>query len=154
MSGVIESIFVAQRHGEPQHAVDGANLTAAVGLEGDRYAGKGVVSLIEAEAVERFNARTGLNIRPEQTGRNLVTRGVALNPLVGKRFQLGDALVEGFELCDPCAKLGARLATDAVSPRAIVKTFLESAGLRVRVLSSGPITPGTPIVAFAHSPDL
>jgi MOSC domain-containing protein YiiM len=145
LNGVLESIFMAPRHGLPQHSVDHALLTAGVGLEGDRYAGTGVVSLIQAEEVERFNARTGLGVPPEQTGRNLLTRGVALNALVGQRFRIGDVLVQGVELCDPCATLGARLEGNGVDATTVVRTFANSAGLRVQVLSTGPIAPGSAI---------
>ncbi len=146
MSGILESISLSPRHGVPQHAVDEAMLTAGSGLDGDRYAGSGVVSLIEAEAVQRFNDATGLNIAPEHTGRNMVTRGVTLNPLVGKKFQIGDVLVEGVELCEPCATLGARLSTETVSAREIVLVFLNSGGLRVRVLSSGKVVAGATVI--------
>ena len=146
VSGIIESISLSPRHGETQHAIEQATLTADLGLEGDRYAGDGVVSLIEAEAVQRFNAATGLNIEPAQTGRNLVTQGVALNRLVGKRFQIGGVLVEGVELCEPCATLGGRLSTGTVSAREIVRAFLNSGGLRARVLTSGKVIPGTPVI--------
>ena len=146
MSGILESISLSPRHGVPQHAANQATLTAGRGLEGDRYAGDGIVSLIEAEAVQRFNDATGLNIVPAQTGRNMVTRGVTLNPLLGKQFQIGDVLVEGVELCEPCATLGARLSTETVSARDIVRAFLNSGGLRVRVLSSGTLVPGAPVM--------
>lgn len=145
MSAVLESIFIAPRHGAPQQAVDEAVLAAEIGLAGDRYAGSGVVSLIEAEEVERFNALTGLTIRPEQTGRNLLTRGIALNPLVGRRFRIGDVLMEGFELCDPCATLGARLAEAGVSAGDVVRAFANRAGLRARLLSTGAVAVGSPI---------
>ena len=145
MTATIEQIFSAPRHEAPQSACSQAQLIADVGLQGDRYAGTGVISLIEAEAVEAFNAATDLSISAAATGRNVVTRGIALNPLVGKRFRIGEVELEGTELCDPCATLGKLLATDQISAADVVRNFTDSAGLRARVLSSGSIAAGSEI---------
>ncbi len=150
MSGVVESIYRAPTHGEPQQSVDAAKLTIAVGLEGDRYANSGgVVSLIEAEAVLAFNQATGLDIEPGDVGRNIVTRGIRLNPLVGKQFKIGDVLLEGMELCEPCATLGSRLESDTVDSAAVVKAFVASAGIRAIVRGTGGICPGSGVTALS-----
>ncbi len=145
MSGVIESIYSAASRGEPQQTVDAARLIIEVGLQGDRYANSGVVTLIEAEAVEQFNETTGLDIGPGEVGRNIVTRGVRLNPLVGKQFKIADVRLEGMELCEPCATLGGRLASEAVSATEVVKAFVASAGIRAIVRSTGDICTGSAI---------
>jgi len=145
MNGTIHSIYMAEKRGAPQQQVPDARLTAAVGLEGDRYANSGVVTLIEFEEIEKFNERTGLGITLGATGRNIVTQGIPLNPLVGRQFRVGDVLLEGFELCEPCATLGQRLATDQVSGPDVVRAFTHSAGIRAYVRGSGAIAPGTPI---------
>ena len=145
MSGVIESIYNAASRGEPQQTVDAARLIIEVGLQGDRYANSGVVTLIEAEAVEQFNETTGLDIGPGEVGRNIVTRGVRLNPLVGKQFKIADVRLEGMELCEPCATLGGRLASEAVSATEVVKAFVASAGIRAIVRSTGDICTGSAI---------
>lgn len=147
MPGSIDSIYLASRHGEPQRQIDAAKLTIGVGLEGDRYANTsgGVVSLIEAENIERFNDRTGLSISPGETGRNIVTRGIRLNDLVGKQFRIGNVLLEGFELCEPCATLGRRLATATVDAPTAVAEFTHRAGVRAFVRGTGDIAPGSPI---------
>lgn len=145
MTGTLEAIYTAPAHGQAQTSQSKATLTAEVGLAGDRYAGSGVVTLIEGEQIDAFNAATGLDISYADSGRNLVTRGVALNPLVGKQFQLGDALLEGFELCEPCATLGARLSTETVGAAEIVKQFTSKAGIRARVLGSSDIVTGSAI---------
>ena len=126
-----------------------ATLTVGVGLEGDRYANAGdepgVVSLIAREDVDAFNEATGLGIAPESAGRNILTQGVDLNALVGRTFRVGGVLLEGFEPCDPCASLGAKLATDAVSATQVVRAFMNRAGLRAYVRSSGPIESGSAV---------
>ena len=142
MTGVVEAIYVSARHGDPKTRIADGELRARVGLVGDRYAGHGVVSIIEAEAVEEFNRVTGLDVSAGETGRNVVTRGVRLNGLVGRTFRLGDAVLRGFELCEPCLNLGSRLATDDVSPPQVVKAFTHSAGIRAQVLESGRVSPG------------
>ncbi len=146
MNGVVEAIYVSARHGEPKTPIADAELQASVGLVGDRYAGHGVVSIIEAEAVDDFNRVTGLDVTPGETGRNVVTRGVRLNDLVGRTFRLGEAVLRGFELCEPCLNLGSRLATDEVGPPEVVKAFTHSAGIRAHVVESGRITPGDRLV--------
>lgn len=142
MDGTIEAIYTSARHGQPKVSIPRAELRANDGLIGDRYAGYGVVSIIEAEAVEAFNDTTGLNVSAGETGRNVVTRGIRLNSLVGRTFRLGDAVLAGFELCEPCSNLGRRLATDAVGAPEVVKAFTHSAGIRARVVASGEIAPG------------
>ncbi|NIP15999.1 MAG: MOSC domain-containing protein [Pseudomonadales bacterium] len=147
MAGTVEGIYLAAKHGDPQHAVPEARLTVGVGLEGDRHANAngGVVSLIEAEALERFVAETGLPITAPDTGRNIATRGIGLNELVGRQFRVGGVLMEAFELCEPCATLGARLASPEVSAAAIVGAFAHSGGIRAFVRGSGTIAPGSAV---------
>jgi MOSC domain-containing protein YiiM len=145
MAGTIDSIHLASSHGEPQREVSAGSLTVGVGLEGDRYASAagGIVTLIEAEEVEQFNSLTGLAIAAADTGRNIVTRGVRLNDLVGRQFRIADVLMEGFELCEPCATLGGRLATDAVAAAEVVAAFTHKAGVRAFVRGTGDIAPGS-----------
>lgn len=149
MSGTVDSIYLASTHGEPQRQFGAVKLTLGVGLEGDRYANPGdadaVVSLIETEEVERFNNLTGLSITAADTGRNIATRGIRLNDLVGKQFRIGDVLLEGFELCEPCATLGKRLTTDAVTVPEVVAAFTHRAGVRAFVRGTGDIAPGSSI---------
>ena len=146
MVGTIEAIYVSAGHGDPKVSIPHAELRERVGLMGDRYAGHGVVSIIEAEAVETFNETTGLDVSAGETGRNVVTRGIRLNDLVGRTFRLGAATLEGFELCEPCLVLGGRLANASVRPHEVVKAFTHSAGIRAHVVASGRVSPGDPIV--------
>ena len=103
------------------------------------------VTLIEAETVAALNASTGLSIEAWATRRNIVTEGIDLNSLVGKRFSIGNVLLEGIEPCDPCASLGRRLATPSVSAPAIVRALANRGGLRACVVEGGTLTPGTEI---------
>jgi MOSC domain-containing protein YiiM len=147
MAGTVEHIYLAAKHGDSQHPVPEGRLIVGVGLEGDRHANRngGVVTLIEAEAVERFVADTGLEITAADTGRNIATRGIGLNDLVGRQFRVGGVLMEGFELCEPCATLGARLASTDVNAGAIVAAFAHSGGIRAFVRGSGTVAPGSSV---------
>ena len=92
-----------------------ATLVAGSGVRGDRnfrdLEHDGQITLIAAEEVERFNRETGLEIGAGDPRRNVVTRGVALNELVGAQFRVGETTLLGVELCEPCATLGKRLAS-------------------------------------------
>ena len=109
MSGSVEAIFLATAPGEPRTAVPSAVAVAGQGLVGDRYLGAPPtrfaavceVTLVEMEAVEHVRA-TGRDFHPGETRRNVVTRGVDLNALVGRTFRVGGVLLRGVERCDPC----------------------------------------------------
>ena len=145
------AIHVAPERGGPLVALEQAKLVPGRGIEGDHHHARpngdpaSEVTLIEAETVEAFNGDTGLQIEAAETRRNIVTEGVDLNHLVGKRFAIGDTLLEGIEPCDPCASLGRRLATGSVSAPSIVRELANRGGLRARVVEGGTVTPGAQI---------
>ncbi len=149
MTSRIRTILTAPNHGDPQAPRDRVELRAGKGLIGDRHAGKGIVSLIEQEAVDAFNEQTGLCVDAAAIGRNIVTEGIALNDLVGKRFNVGQALLECTELCDPCAELGRRIAEGDTSPADVVRLFVVSGGIRARVITGAVIAPGDEITQLA-----
>ena len=128
-------------------ALDIAVFEPGMGIVGDRNHGgdtdpEDEVTLIETEQVDVFNRETGLSIEPHDTRRNVVTTGISLNDLVGKRFRVGDALCEGMELCEPCKTLGGYLQNGAVGIDQVVTAFTHRAGLRARVLEGGKIASG------------
>ncbi|MEM1434794.1 MAG: sulfurase [Pseudomonadota bacterium] len=146
-TGTLIGIYTAPSSGRPLREQAEGRLVAGQGLEGDRYFGRpgGVISLIETEAIERFNLDHGTGVTAPETRRCLLTQGVALNPLVGKTFWINGIELEGMELCDPCAKLGQDLETETVSAAAVVRGFRVSGGLRAYVRGSGDIAPGDAI---------
>jgi MOSC domain-containing protein YiiM len=153
MTGRIEAIFIARAEREPQVSVARAELVAGAGIVGDRYyaparaeAGRNV-TLVEAEEIERFNAELSTHAPLDGTRRNIVTRGVRLNDLVGREFFIGGVRARGVELCEPCSTLGANLATPAVDKARVVRAFVHRAGLRADLLSSGPVAVGDPVSA-------
>ena len=130
-------------------SVDEASLEAGKGLVGDRYyretgtfsdklKGKrdSEITLIESEEVDRFNRGQGLTFEPGDFRRNIVTRNVRLNDLIGHRFKIGDVTLKGIRSCEPCAHL-AKIVTPNVLPG-----LVHRAGLRACVISGGVIGPG------------
>jgi MOSC domain-containing protein YiiM len=146
----IERIFVAGKAGEPQIEARTVNVVAGAGIEGDRYFGATDepgqnITLVEAEEIEAFGAEAGRSIDLSATRRNLVTRGVRLNDLIGKEFIVGNVRLRGVELCEPCRGFGHRLASADHVPAAVVRRFVHRAGIRADVLSSGTIAVGASV---------
>src|SRR5207253_452340 len=110
-----ESINIADGAKEPMRAIAEARALPGVGLEGDRYAlGQGTffkpepsyeLTLIEAEAIEALRRDYAIELAPRDARRNLVTRDVPLNHLVGKEFFIGEVKIRGIRLCEPCDHL-------------------------------------------------
>lgn len=147
MSGRVEHIHLAGQGGEPMRAVDRVRVIARIGLEGDRYAtglgryskhpGTGrALTLVEAEVLDSLRASLGIDLQPGEARRNVTTRGIALNPLVGQRFRIGGVLCEATRLCEPCKYLEDLIAKPVLHP------LLHYGGLRADVLEDGEIRVG------------
>ena len=143
--GRVEAIFISANRGDLPHPVGSVTAVAGKGLEGNRYFDTGrpeqELTLIEAEQLEYALAEHGLEIDAAASGRNLLTRGVDLNALVGKRFRVGEAECRGIELCEPCTTLEARTAPGAI------KALVHRAGLNAEILSGGELRPGDAVTA-------
>ncbi len=98
------------------------------------------LTLIESENIDYYNSKYGLNFSYLEFRRNIVTRGVQLNNLVGKDFLIGKVKVEGIDLCRPCRHLSETLNQDN-----IIKEFLRKGGLRCQILTSSNINIGDEI---------
>ena len=95
------------------------------------------LSLIESENIDYYNTKFGLDIPYIDFRRNIITKGIKLNDLIGKRLLIGDVKVEGIDLCRPCKHL-----TEMLNQENILKEFLRRGGLRCQVLSSSKISVG------------
>lgn len=155
--GTVEAIYLTGEAAQPLHPVDEVKVIAGIGLEGDRYFYKRgtfskkpmpgrEVTLIEAEAVEAARKDYGLDVGLGDARRNIVTRGVPLNHLVGRRFKIGDATLIGIRLCEPCKHI-AKL----VGPE-FRKALVHRGGLRADVLEGAEIRPGDEIVGIEDQP--
>jgi MOSC domain-containing protein YiiM len=151
--GKVESIHIASGARESMHAIDQAEAKPGVGLEGDRYAkGQGTffkpqpdyeLTLIEAEAIEALRQEYGVDLAPGEARRNVVTRGVPLNHLVGREFRIGTVRLRGIRLCEPCEHL------QRLTGRPLIKGLTHRGGLRAQILSGGSISVADPITEGA-----
>ena len=98
------------------------------------------LSLIESENIDYYNLKYGLDIPYINFRRNIVTKGIQLNELVGKKLKIGKVNLEGIDLCRPCRHL-----TEMLSQDNILKEFLRRGGLRCQILSSSSINIGDDI---------
>ena len=145
--GTVVSIHITDKGEAPMRSVAEARAVAGRGLEGDRYfakegsfsdrggAGRDV-TLIEVEAIDALERDYKTKIEPGDARRNIVTRGVGLNHLVGQEFKVGEVTLRGVRLCEPCAHL-QKLTAEKVLPG-----LVHRAGLRCDILSEGIIRPG------------
>lgn len=91
------------------------------------------ITLIESEKIDYFNQQTGHKLSYGDPRRNIVTADVDLNDLVGVRFRVGEVLLEGVKLCEPCAYLADLLAKE------VLPVLVNRGGLRAQILSTGTI---------------
>jgi MOSC domain-containing protein YiiM len=145
MTGRVEGIYVTAEHGELPEPVESVRALAGRGLEGNRYffaeAPPGrALTLIAAEAVEELDREHGISLEARASRRNVVTRGIDVNELVGKRFLVGDVECEGVELCEPCAHL------QSLTQPGVIKGLAHRGGLNADILSDGEISVGDAVV--------
>lgn len=145
--GTVVSIHVAATASGPMASVEAARAIADRGLEGDRYFHRRgtyskrpgpdrEVTLIEIEAIEGLKRDYGVEIDPGASRRNIVTRGVPLNHLVGREFQIGEVTLRGICLCKPCAYL------ERLSRQGVLRGLIHRGGLRAQILIGGMIRVG------------
>jgi MOSC domain-containing protein YiiM len=148
-NGTVESIYIAGvAQGKP-HPVGQVAAIPGGGLDGDRYALKTgtfykpqpdyELTLIEAEAIEALRRDYQIELSEADARRNIVTRDVALNHLVGKEFTIGDVRIRGIRLCEPCDHL------QKITGKPVIKGLLHRGGLRAQILTPGTIRVGDAI---------
>jgi MOSC domain-containing protein YiiM len=149
MTAHLAAIYISPSAGKLPYSVQRIRALAARGLEGDRYAlgcgtfsansGQRDVTLIEAEAIDLFVNEYGCQLDAAQSRRNLLTRGVRLNELVGSDFLVGTVPMRGLRLCEPCTHL-ARLTSAPVLPG-----LVRRGGLYAQILEDGDLAVGDSI---------
>lgn len=149
--GHVVSIHITAKARQPTVEVPEARAVPGRGLDGNRYFYRvgsfsdkdgpdRELTLIEIEAIEALKRDYNVEIAPGDARRDVVTRGVALNHLVGREFHIGEVRVRGIRLCEPCSHL-AKLTYDSV-----MLGLVHRGGLRAQILSDGIIRPGDPIL--------
>src|SRR6266571_4221696 len=149
--GEVVSIHIAPKAEDPVKSVKAVRAIPGKGLEGDRYfrasgtysdrPGPGrEITLIESEAIEAMARDNELAISPGEARRNVITRGVPLNHLVGREFVVGGVRVRGIRLCEPCSHL------EGLTRRGVLAGLIHRGGLRAQILTGGEIRVGDPVV--------
>ncbi|WP_449284054.1 MOSC domain-containing protein [Luteimonas yanweni] len=144
---VVDRIFISPVRGAQQVECERITVRSGLGVVGDRnygvhrHPGQNL-TLIEAEEIEDFCAEYARTPDLSLARRNLITRGVRLNQLVGAEFTIGTVRLLGVELCEPCLILGNALRTEPLSTAAVIKRWVGRGGLRVDVLTDGEIVRG------------
>jgi MOSC domain-containing protein YiiM len=156
--GEVISIFIRPEESQPTQEVSQVRAVPGKGLEGDYFfslnadhnnrqdSGK-EITLIEIEALEAVNREYGVAISLGESRRNIITRHVPLNHLVGKQFRIGEVSLLGLRLCEPCSHL-AKLTQKQVLP-----SLVHRGGLRAKILEGGTIQTGDSVLLNESSID-
>ena len=144
----VYKIGITNNNNQKIKEVSSIKVLANQGIVGDRHFKEfndpfSQLSLIESENIDYYNIKYGLDIPYIDFRRNIITKGIQLNDLVGKKFQIGKVELEGVDLCRPCRHLCEVLNQDN-----IIKEFLRRGGLRCQILSSSNIEVGNKIKVF------
>ena len=136
---------ITAKNNLPIKNVNMIEVMANKGIVGDRHFHDSndpynQLSLIESENIDEYNIRFGLDIPYIDFRRNVVTKGIRLNDLIGKKLKVGNVELEGIELCRPCRHL-----TEMLDQKNILKEFMRKGGLRCQILSSSKINVGDKI---------
>jgi len=131
---------------EPMVSVPEVRALAGCGIEGDRYCREegtfsrkspsNQMTLIEMEALDAVAQEYGFAIAAEESRRNALTCGIALNHLVGREFMIGGVRLRGLRLCEPCSHL------EQLTGKQMIKALRHRGGLRAEILNDGMIKVG------------
>ena len=143
-TGTVASIYITAESSKEMISIPEVRAVAGKGLEGDRYfTQKGFfshkpgqdreVTLIESEAIETLEREHGIALGQGDSRRNIVTRGVPLNDLVGREFRVGDVTLRGVRLCEPCDHL------EKLTQPGVKEALVHRGGLRAQILTDGII---------------
>ena len=136
---------IAAKNNQSIKEVNSIEVLANKGIVGDRHFNDfndpyNQLTLIESENIDEYNIKFGLDIPYINFRRNIITKGIQLNDLIGKKLQIRNVELEGVELCRPCRHL-----TEMLNQKNILKEFMRKGGLRCQILSSSKITVGDKI---------
>src|SRR5215210_6799295 len=148
--GRVTAIHITRTHGELPQPVERVRAHAGKGLEGNRYFFEGgapagnaltliaveAIAAFTVEAIAAFTEETGIPLTAQESRRNVLTEGIDLNALVGKRFQVGAVSCAGVELCEPCRHL------QALTRPGVLQGMVHRAGLNADILTDGEIAVG------------
>ena len=151
-TGHVVAIHTAPGAGAPMETHGAITAVAGRGLAGDRYCDavgsysgqrrpdhERAITLIEAETLDALRDEHGIDLPGDQTRRNLVTRGIVLNDLVGATFTVGAVELRGVDLAHPCAYL------EGLTQPGVLGALKDRGGVRAEILTDGSISVGDAI---------
>ena len=139
------NICITSESGKKMESMNSIKVIANKGIVNDRYFKenndkKNQITLIESENVDYYNKISGTNFIPTDFRRNVITKGISLNKLVGKGILIGEVRLKIHDLCEPC-----RYLQELLGEKNLVKKFLNRGGLRCELLTNGNINVNDPI---------
>ena len=143
--GEVLRLGITKNNNQPIKEVNSIEVLANKGIIGDRHFHEfndpyNQLSLIESENIDDYNIRFGLNIPYIDFRRNVITKGIRLNDIVGKKLKVGSVELDAIDLCRPCRHL-----TEMLNQKNVLKEFLRKGGIRCQILSSSNIHVGDKI---------
>ena len=141
----VSKIFITNKSSEEMEDVNTVEVIASKGIVNDRYFNENnnqalQITLIESENIDYYNQISETNIPYISFRRNIITKGIQLNDLVGKEFLIGNVKIKGHRLCAPC-----RYLQEMLKQKNLVKKLLNRGGLRCEILTDGVISVNDPI---------
>lgn len=159
IAGTVEAIYVAPSAGEPMQPLPEVEAIAGQGLAGDRYRegtgyysnrpladGSREITLIEAEVLEKLARGSGVRLDPSESRRNVLTRSIRVNDLIGERFHIGEVVCEGIRICEPCTYL------EKLTGKRVMRPLVHEGGLRARIVCGGTVKVGDGILVSSGKP--
>ena len=137
---IVSNICITSESGQQMKVKQSVEVLANKGILKDRYFNEinekdTQITLIESENVEYINKSMGTNFLDIDFRRNIITKEIRLNQLVGKKIKVGQVSMKVHRLCDPCKYL-----QDLLKQKNLVKTLLNKGGLRCELLTDGKIS--------------
>ena len=141
----VSKICITNKSAEEMLDVNTVEVIASKGIVNDRYFNENndqalQITLIESENIDYYNQISETNIPYISFRRNIITKGIQLNDLVGKEFLIGNVKIKGHRLCAPC-----RYLQEMLKQKNLVKKLLNRGGLRCEILTDGIISVNNPI---------
>ena len=141
----VYKLGITANSNQPIQEVNSIEVKKNQGIVGDRHFKEfndpyNQLSLIESENIDEYNIKFGLSFSYIEFRRNIVTKGIQLNNLVGKKIEIGNTKLEVIDLCRPCRHL-----TEMLNQDNILKEFLRKGGIRCQILSTSRISLGDKI---------
>ena len=150
-TGIVVALFTVDRRAAPMKKVEQLYALAGRGIEGDRYfLGTGTyskspepgrqVTLIKSEVLESLKNELEINVKPEESRRNILTQGIEINDLIGTEFYVGTVRLRAHRITQPCLYLEKLLDQPG-----LYKELWDNGGISCEILSDGVIKEGDPI---------